>query len=103
MPRSRRHETHHYTNPDTIVQDHRFVILEDFGCQAAVYDSLPALIIVWLPPLCISIIGILFCRKSIHQAYHNCLSNISRDKFPRQSTSARATTTHGVISRPHLR
>lgn len=75
MSRSRCHGTHRDTNSDTIVQDHRFAILEDFGCQAAVYDSLPALVIVWLPPLCISIIGILFCRKSVYQAYHDNLSN----------------------------
>ncbi|KAI0298001.1 GPCR fungal pheromone mating factor [Russula brevipes] len=51
-----------YMGLHSIVQDRRFVILENLGCQAAVQDSLPALIIVWLPPLCISIIGILFCR-----------------------------------------
>jgi pheromone a factor receptor len=61
---SRRHLESH-THADTIVQDHRFVILEDYGCQAAVYNSLPALIIVWSPPLCISVIGILYCRESI--------------------------------------
>jgi pheromone a factor receptor len=62
MSGRRRHETHHI-NTDTIVQDRRFVILEDFGCQAAVQDSLLALMIVWFPPLCISTIGIVFCRK----------------------------------------
>ena len=71
----RRHETHHDTNADTIVQDRRFVILEDFGCQAAVHDSRLALIIVWLPPLCISIIGIFFCRKSINYADRDRSSN----------------------------
>ena len=35
---------------DTIVQFRRFSILQDFGCQAAVYDSLPSLMLVWLPP-----------------------------------------------------
>jgi hypothetical protein len=71
MSGRRRHETHHDTNADTIVQDRRFVILEDFGCQAAVHDSLLALIIVWLPPLCISVIGIFLCRKSIVCADHD--------------------------------
>ena len=70
MSGRRRHETHD-TNADTIVQDRRFVILEDFGCQAAVHDSLLALIIVWLPPLSISIIGIFLCRKSIVYAVYD--------------------------------
>lgn len=59
-----------HTSADTIVQDRRFVILEDYGCQAAVHNSLPALIIVWLPPLCISMIGTLFCRESICYCDH---------------------------------
>jgi hypothetical protein len=58
-----------HTSADAIVQDRRFVILEDFGCQAAVSDSLLALVIVWVPPLCISLIGILFCCGSPHHGY----------------------------------
>jgi Pheromone A receptor len=59
-----------HTSADAIVQDRRFVILEDFGCQAAVGDSLPTLVIVWLPPLCISVIGIFFCCGSTYHRYH---------------------------------
>ncbi|ETW79706.1 putative B mating type protein [Heterobasidion irregulare TC 32-1] len=44
-----------------IVQDHRFDIVEDFGCQPATFMSLPALIIVWLPPLVISVVALLYC------------------------------------------
>ncbi|KAI9509917.1 pheromone A receptor-domain-containing protein [Russula earlei] len=69
-----------YMSLHTIVQDHRFVVLEDFGCQAAVHDSLPALIIVWVPPLCISMIGILFCISAtinVGKSHYN-----SRDHFP---------------------
>lgn len=39
---------------DFVVQDHRFDILEDYGCQAATYVSIPAVFIVWLPPLTFS-------------------------------------------------
>ena len=60
-----------HTTTDTVVQDRRFVILENFGCQAAVGDYLPALVIVWLPPLCISIIGIFFCRGSTRHDYYD--------------------------------
>lgn len=70
MSRRRRHEA--YTHVDAIVQNRRFVILEDFGCQAAVHDSLPALIVVWLPPLCISVIGIFFCRESTQRGDYHC-------------------------------
>ncbi|KAI0246664.1 GPCR fungal pheromone mating factor [Lactifluus subvellereus] len=60
----------------TIVQDRRFVILEDYGCQAAVHNSLPALIIVWLPPLCISIVGTLYClAAAINVGKHRYNSN----------------------------
>lgn len=76
MSGRRRHETNLDANADAIVQDRRFVILEDFGCQAAVNNSLPALIIVWLPPLCISIIGTLFCRTSIYRTYYDSSSDI---------------------------
>ncbi|KAH9964858.1 pheromone A receptor-domain-containing protein [Russula dissimulans] len=53
-----------YLGLHTIVQDHRFVIIEGFGCQAAVHNSLPGLIIVWFPPLCVSIIGVFFCLSA---------------------------------------
>ncbi|TFK19182.1 fungal pheromone STE3G-protein-coupled receptor [Coprinopsis marcescibilis] len=38
-----------------IVQGHRFDIVEDFGCRAAVYVSVPAVIIVWVPQLFFSV------------------------------------------------
>lgn len=38
-----------------IVQDHRFDLLQNYGCTASVYSSLPALILVWLPPSLLSI------------------------------------------------
>ncbi|KAH9990877.1 pheromone A receptor-domain-containing protein [Russula vinacea] len=69
-----------YMGLHAIVQDRRFVILEDFGCQAAVGDSLPGLVIVWFPPLCISIIGIFFCLAAainVGKSHYN-----SRQYFP---------------------
>ena len=36
---------------DYIVQGHRFDILEDFGCRPTVYVSLPAIFLVWVPPM----------------------------------------------------
>lgn len=53
-----------YMGLHIIVQDRRFVIVEDLGCQVAVHNSILALIIVWLPPLCISTIAILYCLSA---------------------------------------
>ncbi|EFI26938.1 pheromone B beta 1 receptor [Coprinopsis cinerea okayama7 len=35
----------------SIVQGHRFEIFEDFGCYPHVHVSIPAIFILWLPPL----------------------------------------------------
>ncbi|KAF9017841.1 STE3-domain-containing protein [Hymenopellis radicata] len=34
-----------------IVQGHRFDIIEEYGCRPATYYSIPALFIVWIPPI----------------------------------------------------
>lgn len=36
---------------DFVVQNHRFEIVQDFGCQAAIYPSTLAIILIWFPPL----------------------------------------------------
>ncbi|THG94556.1 hypothetical protein EW026_g6937 [Hermanssonia centrifuga] len=43
-----------------IVQGHRFDIIEDFGCQPATYISVPAVFIVWFPPLFLSAITLIY-------------------------------------------
>ena len=43
---------------DVIVQDHRFTLVEDLGCQASVHRSLTGLVLVWLPPLVISLLSL---------------------------------------------
>ncbi|KAJ3521488.1 hypothetical protein NMY22_g12298 [Coprinellus aureogranulatus] len=35
----------------TIVQGHRFDIIQGYGCRPATYFSIPAIFIVWLPPI----------------------------------------------------
>jgi pheromone a factor receptor len=42
---------------DFFVQDRRFDIVEDFGCQAAIYPSTIAIILMWFPPLFLCIIA----------------------------------------------
>lgn len=36
---------------DTLVQPHRFEIVEDLGCQAAIFPSTLAIVLIWIPPL----------------------------------------------------
>lgn len=84
-----------YMGLHTIVQDRRFVILENFGCQAAVGNYLPALVIVWLPPLCICIIGIFFCLSAainIGKSHYN-----SRRYFPSAPEMTSVLFTRRVI------
>lgn len=40
---------------DCIVQDRRFVIIEDMGCVPAIYPSAVSVVIVWLPSLFVTI------------------------------------------------
>ncbi|KAG2133641.1 GPCR fungal pheromone mating factor [Suillus bovinus] len=37
-----------------IVQGHRFDIIEGYGCRPATYVSIPAIFLIWLPPLVLS-------------------------------------------------
>ncbi|KAH8984399.1 pheromone A receptor-domain-containing protein [Lactarius deliciosus] len=64
----------------TLVQDRRFLIVKDLGCQVAVHNSVPALIIVWLPPLCISTVTILYCLSAAINVGKNRYN--SRPYFP---------------------
>ncbi|KZT00250.1 STE3-domain-containing protein [Laetiporus sulphureus 93-53] len=54
-----------------IVQDHRFDIYEGFGCTASVYRSIPAIFLVWLPPLILCIIAVLVSCIIVYLRSHN--------------------------------
>jgi pheromone a factor receptor len=45
---------------DFFVQDRRFDIIQDFGCQAAIYPSTLAIILMWLLPLFICVTALVF-------------------------------------------
>lgn len=49
---------------DCIVQDRRFVIVEDMGCLPAVYSSVVSVIILWFPPLIMCIAAIVLLGMS---------------------------------------
>lgn len=46
---------------DPLVQDHRFIIVQDFGCRAAIYNSLLALLLIRVPPFLLSLVAIIYC------------------------------------------
>ncbi|QRV83678.1 STE3-type pheromone receptor [Ceratobasidium sp. AG-Ba] len=48
-----------------IVQDHRFDILEDYGCWPVVYHTLPSIFLVQLWPICISIASFIYAGLTI--------------------------------------
>jgi pheromone a factor receptor len=45
---------------DYVVQGHRFDIIEEYGCRPTTYVSIPAIFIVWIPPLLMSIATLVF-------------------------------------------
>ncbi|KAF9441475.1 fungal pheromone STE3G-protein-coupled receptor [Macrolepiota fuliginosa MF-IS2] len=49
-----------------IVQGHRFDIIEITGCQPAIYISVQAMLIIWLPQLLFSIITMIYAIIAIH-------------------------------------
>ncbi|OAX34692.1 fungal pheromone STE3G-protein-coupled receptor [Rhizopogon vinicolor AM-OR11-026] len=49
-----------------IVQGHRFDIVENFGCQPAVYFSVEGIIIVWLPPLIFAVATLVYAAIALH-------------------------------------
>lgn len=44
-----------------IVQPRRFDVYENFGCRPATYPTTVALLVVWIPPLALSFLSIIFC------------------------------------------
>ncbi|KIJ47233.1 hypothetical protein M422DRAFT_164105 [Sphaerobolus stellatus SS14] len=49
-----------------IVQGHRFDIIEDIGCNPTTYISLPAVLLMWVPPLFISLISMGYALAAFH-------------------------------------
>ncbi|KAH9943670.1 STE3-domain-containing protein [Amylocystis lapponica] len=48
-----------------IVQDYRFDLIEDFGCIASLYPSIPAIILIWLPPLVLCSITLVYACLAV--------------------------------------
>ncbi|KAJ3505020.1 hypothetical protein NLJ89_g7634 [Agrocybe chaxingu] len=48
-----------------VVQGHRFDIIENYGCRPSTYFSIPAIFIVWLPPILIAIGALVFAALAL--------------------------------------
>ncbi|KAK0200530.1 pheromone A receptor-domain-containing protein [Desarmillaria ectypa] len=49
-----------------IIQGHRYDIIENIGCQAALYISLPAVFLFYFPPLLFSLITFVYAAAALH-------------------------------------
>nr|CAA71964.1 pheromone receptor [Coprinopsis cinerea] len=49
-----------------IVQGHRYDIIQEFGCQPTIYISIPAIFIVWFPPLLFAVISFILAAMALH-------------------------------------
>ncbi|THH33299.1 hypothetical protein EUX98_g913 [Antrodiella citrinella] len=52
-----------------VVQGHRFDIVEALGCQPAVYYSVPAVFIVWFPPLLLSVLTLIYSSLALYHFF----------------------------------
>ncbi|KAH8101262.1 pheromone A receptor-domain-containing protein [Cristinia sonorae] len=58
-----------YMATHTIVQDHRFNLSPDFGCTSSTYTSIPAIILVWLPPLILCSVTVVYAGLALTQFF----------------------------------
>ncbi|KAF9522493.1 pheromone A receptor-domain-containing protein [Crepidotus variabilis] len=57
-----------------VVQGHRYDIIEGYGCRPATYFSIPGLFIVWLPPIIMSVVAIVFAGLALRHFMRRRLS-----------------------------
>ncbi|KAL4077892.1 GPCR fungal pheromone mating factor [Scleroderma citrinum] len=57
-----------------IVQGHRFDIVEDFGCRPTVYVSIPAIFLIWIPPMAAALATIGFAAMALKNFFHRRLT-----------------------------
>ena len=49
-----------FCSPDLVVQDHRFDLVENLGCSASVDPSAVGISLIWIPPLFLCTMGLIF-------------------------------------------
>ncbi|KAK6995734.1 STE3-domain-containing protein [Favolaschia claudopus] len=57
-----------------VVQGHRFDIIQEYGCRPATFVTVPAIIIVWIPPIIIAVAALVFAGLALR---HFMLRRIS--------------------------
>ncbi|KAI0310505.1 pheromone A receptor-domain-containing protein [Amylostereum chailletii] len=57
-----------------IVQGHRYDIVEDFGCQAATYNSIPGFFIVFVPSLILAVLAMGFAGAAFYHFFRHRLA-----------------------------
>ncbi|KAK6987709.1 STE3-domain-containing protein [Favolaschia claudopus] len=48
-----------------VVQGHRFDIIQEYGCRPATFISIPAIFIVWIPPMILAIAALVFAGLAL--------------------------------------
>jgi hypothetical protein len=59
-------------SPDFVVQDRRFVLVQEFGCQAAIFPSIPALFVTWFIPLILCMVTAFYAGLSFYNYHRRC-------------------------------
>ncbi|KAF8153838.1 GPCR fungal pheromone mating factor [Crassisporium funariophilum] len=72
-----------------IVQGHRFDIVEDFGCRPSIFNSLQSILIIWLPPLIVVVLTLVFAGLAL---YHFFQRRITFGRHLQDSNSALTTS-----------
>ncbi|KAJ6600324.1 pheromone A receptor-domain-containing protein [Mycena vulgaris] len=70
------------------VQDHRFDLVQDFGCSASIHRSTPAVFIMIIPPLILCSISLVLCMCSIWNCTRLSSSRLDSHLSARSSLSA---------------
>ena len=74
------------------MQDRRFVIVEEFGCQASIYSSVPALFLTWFIPLILCMTTVFYAGLSFYNYHRRC-------SFFNQHLNPRSKMTTGMFFR----
>lgn len=56
-----------------VVQGHRFDIVEDFGCRPTVYVSIPAIFLIWVPPMTAALATLGFAAVAVRHFFRRRL------------------------------
>lgn len=73
------------------MQGHRFDIIEGYGCRPTAYFSIPAIFIIWVPPIFMSTIAILFAGLALR---HFIIRRLSFATHLRSTNSAITTSSY---------